>query len=53
MFLLRAGKNLYAFWADAFVLVFSLPLCRLADSGICMQKSGNLDFQGAPAFLYI
>ncbi len=28
-FLLRVGKNLYAFWADAFVLILSLPLCRI------------------------
>ena len=33
-FLLRAGKNIYAFWADAFVLVASLPICRLVDKKI-------------------
>jgi uncharacterized membrane protein len=33
-FLLRAGKNIYAFWADAFVLVISLPLCRVVDRKI-------------------
>jgi len=33
-FILRVGKNIYAFWADAFVLVMSLPLCRIVDSKI-------------------
>ena len=33
-FILRAGKNIYAFWADAFVLVFSLPLCRIVDGKV-------------------
>ena len=30
----RIGKNIYAFWADAFVLVFSLPVCRLVDDRV-------------------
>ena len=30
----RIGKNIYAFWADAFVLVLSLPVCRLVDGRI-------------------
>ena len=30
----RIGKNIYAFWADAFVLVFSLPVCRLVDDWV-------------------
>ena len=33
-FALRLAKNIYAFWADAFVLVFSLPLCRIVDRKI-------------------
>ena len=32
--ILRVAKNIYAFWADAFVLVFSLPVCRIVDSKI-------------------
>ena len=31
---IRIGKNIYAFWADAFVLVFSLPVCRILDDKI-------------------
>ena len=31
---LQCGKNIYAFWADAFVLIFSLPVCRIIDSKI-------------------
>ena len=33
-FALRVAKNIYAFWADAFVLIFSLPVCRIIDSKI-------------------
>lgn len=29
--LLRVAKNVYAFWADAFVLIVSLPICRVID----------------------
>ena len=32
--ILRVAKNIYAFWADAFVLIFSLPVCRIVDSKI-------------------
>ena len=31
MFLVRAGKNLYAFIADAVVLIASLPICTTLD----------------------
>ena len=31
---IRIGKNIYAFWADAFVLIFSLPVCRILDDKI-------------------
>ena len=31
---IRIGKNIYAFWADAFVLAFSLPVCRILDDKI-------------------
>ena len=30
-FVLRVAKNVYAFWADAFVLIVSLPICRIID----------------------
>lgn len=33
-FALRVAKNIYAFWADAFVLIVSLPICRIIDRRI-------------------
>ena len=33
-FLVRAGKNMTAFIADAFVLIVSLPICRILDKYI-------------------
>ena len=43
-FLLRAAKNIYAFWADAFVLIVSLPICRIIDSRV-MKYLPRASFQ--------
>ncbi len=37
-FVLRLAKNIYAFWADAFVLIVSLPICRIIDRRILKNR---------------
>ena len=33
-FMIRAAKNIYAFVADAFVIIFSIPICRFLEPKI-------------------
>lgn len=41
-FALRVMKNIYAFWADAFVLIVSLPVCRIIDRRVLKYLPGGV-----------